>query len=667
MSSKGKIQHFYSFAQVIQNYSKDIPKHLSRDIPSSLKWFKHHSNAKTFRDAVGVLDGVEVSEETKSLLDDCLFLQPIQDRLQSCVVDLQEWLIKNQSKLVCLDKNVTAAHLVDFHQGWEALFRIPYVKPTDETYDFFEKLTMDPRTSSDTFAHLIKAAYDNMLKFLALQQTIDPETIVTNHEIKAMKMKAEEFIRIINDNVANVDISHLMLRNIYELVVEGLAIYDPDPFSGLHDACNSLKASLDDINDNISKVRNEPPKMTIEAKRSPLIRLLEMKGQKDQESKLLHESHTNLGTGALSRLYQSDMSISQLALDYQEEQEQDLERDDLLDVHDIWIEIDPLIDRLLEIKDTTSQSEGIMCSDYSGRFQFSSTKILWFGIPKDLADKAADLASHGLWDAAVMIPFTTIEKFIIEPIAAAATTPLAFEGGLPVSPVGIPSPPFHFNGNRRSEGNASDEKTFYLSIYTRTEVYRLFPFVEKETKFLKDAFYECAGLKPSFQDHVVRKLLTEKLFNERREILEDLLMEELPWLDSSIAISKTISELTDETRSPDPVELERLFHSCRMEKAVTNETIVLLQILLRITDRLIDPQVMQKSDTAFLVLHAWLRTQEQYLNPYKRLLKRCKTVSMDQLTPLVLSHTKSTFDRWEDFSNWLASYNVSKLKVDSES
>ncbi len=114
---------------------------------------------------------------------------------------------------------------------------------------------------------------------------------------------------------------------------------------------------------------------------------------------------------------------------------------------------------------------------------------------------------------------------------------------------------------------------------------------------------------------------------------------EYPWLESSVAISKTIASLTDDVTTPDPKDLERLFHSCRMEKAVTNETIVLLQhfwqgisfymnpvapsesikqIILRIIDRLIDPQIMQKSDTAFLVLFGWLRVQEPSLNPYKK-------------------------------------------------
>lgn len=40
--------------------------------------------------------------------------------------------------------------------------------------------------------------------------------------------------------------------------------------------------------------------------------------------------------------------------------------------------------------------------------------------------------------------------------------------------------------------------------------------------------------------------------------------------------------------------------------------------LLRIVDRLVDPQVMSKTDSAFQTLHAWLRGIEGAINPYKR-------------------------------------------------
>ncbi len=246
-----------------------------------------------------------------------------------------------------------------YHNAWEEIFRLPYVKPTDETYDFFEKLAQDPKTSSDTFAHLIKAAYDYMLKFLALQRIIiDLDEIITNPNIKSMKMKTEEFIRIINDNLADVEISHLILRNIYELVVEGLAIYDPDPFSGLHDACRCLQANLNNINDRIARVENEPPKMTIEAKRSPLIELLEKKAMADKRKEGFEAPpKTSFGMGALSRIYGSDASFTQIAADYEQEQNERIHNDDLIDLTEIWIEIDPITDRLIDLKETKVHSE----------------------------------------------------------------------------------------------------------------------------------------------------------------------------------------------------------------------------------------------------------------------------------------------------------------------
>lgn len=57
------------------------------------------------------------------------------------------------------------------------------------------------------------------------------------------------------------------------------------------------------------------------------------------------------------------------------------------------------------------------------------------------------------------------------------------------------------------------KKAYYVTFYTRSEVYKFFPLVEKEVTFLKAALLECAGLKPTFPDHFVRQLLVILLFN----------------------------------------------------------------------------------------------------------------------------------------------------------
>jgi hypothetical protein len=47
-----------------------------------------------------------------------------------------------------------------------------------------------------------------------------------------------------------------------------------------------------------------------------------------------------------------------------------------------------------------------------------------------------------------------------------------------------------------------------------------------------------------------------------------------------------------------------------------------------------------------------------------RLVRRCKNMVHEQLNPLVQSHTKSQFEQWDQFTQWLQFYNVSKLELD---
>ena len=287
-------------------------------------------------------------------MNECLSLQPIQDRLQSCFIDIGDWLVRNESKWreEEVDDDIMSQFNL-YHGAWEQLYKVPFVKPSNYTYDYFEKLLKDSKTSSDTFAHIIKATYENIMRFTILQHGMDADAIASDKDIKTMKMKAEELIRIINDNVCEVEISHVMLRNIYDVTMEGLTCFDPDPFSGLHDACAALKTHLSKNSELRNVKMPEPPKISIEAKPSALIRILKLKGQIEKEQKLLGDRIFDLPKETFSKLYTSgsDLSFGQIALELREEEEHQPDYGEkLIDMHNIWIELDPIIDRLAEIK-----------------------------------------------------------------------------------------------------------------------------------------------------------------------------------------------------------------------------------------------------------------------------------------------------------------------------
>jgi hypothetical protein len=66
----------------------------------------------------------------------------------------------------------------------------------------------------------------------------------------------------------------------------------------------------------------------------------------------------------------------------------------------------------------------------------------------------------------------------------------------------------------------------------------------------------------------------------RNKVLEELLKEPNPWIENSAALSDVIQELTMEHQPQKVIDLERLFHSCRLEPEVTNETVRLLKVSL---------------------------------------------------------------------------------------
>lgn len=66
--------------------------------------------------------------------------------------------------------------------------------------------------------------------------------------------------------------------------------------------------------------------------------------------------------------------------------------------------------------------------------------------------------------------------------------------------------------------------------------------------------------------------------NESRiKALEELLKEPNPWIENFESLSNSITELTAEHQSQKLVDVERLFHSCRLETEVATESIRLLK------------------------------------------------------------------------------------------
>lgn len=64
----------------------------------------------------------------------------------------------------------------------------------------------------------------------------------------------------------------------------------------------------------------------------------------------------------------------------------------------------------------------------------------------------------------------------------------------------------------------------------------------------------------------------------REFILKQLLQEKSPWIDNPRALDKIIIRLTSEYKPQSMEDLERLYHSCRLEREVTKEALLYLKV-----------------------------------------------------------------------------------------
>ena len=122
-----------------------------------------------------------------------------------------------------------------------------------------------------------------------------------------------------------------------------------------------------------------------------------------------------------------------------------------------------------------------------------------------------------------------------------------------------------------------------------------------------------------------------KLEATRHEALAVLLRQENPWIDNPTSLSTILSALTVEHAPQKILDMERVYHSCRLEKEVTKETLMILKKIwynslseavkmkvLSVLDRLLDPMVMRPGESSFEQTYVWLAHLEETLNPYKR-------------------------------------------------
>ncbi len=283
-------------------------------------------------------------------------------------------------------------------------------------------------------------------------------------------------------------------------------------------------------------------------------------------------------------------------------------------VHGVWLQADPCPLRLVRRSNLASlhrEADEILTSVDSGALSLTTVGVTWM-----IKAEAAD-TSHGL-DTTLRIPFENIERFSSGEMPARRDVDL--------------------NQVREESATGSrDYALYYLSIYYNGQVMKFFPFHESEVHELLLALSDFTHKEPVDEAKFVEGVLEKEQQRLRDAILQHLLAANKDakgtggsWIKHSKALLPLMNDLLINA-SMKTVDIERLFHSCRLNKDVAAFTLKRLMAeydksrlnddararVLVVLQRLMDRSVVTGADPIFTELSEWMELSESQLDPYK--------------------------------------------------
>ncbi|ORY52557.1 hypothetical protein BCR33DRAFT_761713 [Rhizoclosmatium globosum] len=231
--------------------------------------------------------------------------------------------------------------------------------------------------------------------------------------------------------------------------------------------------------------------------------------------------------------------------------------------------------------------------------------------------------------------------------------------------------------NRQTDNkNLKDvRKAYAVVLHTRNEAFKFYPFFDDEASQMLQALTAVTGLSPFKSHEFVQSVLTKRVELTRRQALRQLLDEPSPWIDNNVDLVRIVDALISDTKPQLIVDMERLFHSCKIESEVTKEVTALLRRswhytqsdqsrmkILSVIDRILDRVIMRQEDMVFTTTFKWLKHLEETINPYRNpemlklvlyLVKRAKMIQIEPLAPLPNDQQESMFDHFDEYEKLL--------------
>lgn len=258
-------------------------------------------------------------------------------------------------------------------------------------------------------------------------------------------------------------------------------------------------------------------------------------------------------------------------------------------IEDIWVQVETM-----SIQNGSGKGN-LLTSSTKGNLIFNMQQIIWFTSSQD-----------GTRDVGLSIKYERITQ--------------------------------HTAGTIKPAPEGAGAEVYYLSLHAHESssiVYYFFPFNLNEIDELQRMLQDLCGKAPVHEVKYSQIVTDQKVAAHRAHILRLLLQDQRPnmWISDmdtlNAVIRFLISITTNRADEQYQYELERLFHSCRLNDEVAVETVSTFREMwesvpeaihlkiLAIIDRLLDRALMHVDSPAFWALNNWLDHVEKTLNPYK--------------------------------------------------
>lgn len=522
----------------------------------------------------------------KELIRSCMNYQPMRDLIQVLLIDIDKWQNMKYppnnlpQEPIVYEEIVRSMCACDFHD------------PDVEVEYRVHKALRDPATRTDTALALL-----SMVRYF----------LSSTHSVNDLQKKVGWCLSCVFSNIKPFPLPATNIPPVLKYIDSILSDFQ----AKLNPIAKDLMANLKQVlsymfEQKMVQASFSEPRYDIELPKSTV---------SQKESKIAQQPTTADDTSVL-------MTRPNTARYHKEGYERiNLNAAIIAHVEDVWVQVEYIA--------PTKKEGNFLTSATRGHLIFSAQQILWIPVSIDNSTEAG-----------LAIKYDRVTHFTGGAMNAEGSGSNGGANGgererkredssnqLKVDSVVVVSSPNSISGEQS-----------YLSIHSHDStpvVYYFFPFTNTEMNELQRMLQDLSGKSATNELKYGQIITDQKVSAQRIYLLQQLLQQNqrTVWIsdmDTLTAVLRSLLSITKQRGDESyQFELERLFHSCRLNDEVAVETVTFFREMwesvpeaihlkiLAIIDRLLDRALMHVDSPAFWALSGWLDHVEKTLNPYK--------------------------------------------------